>query len=223
MADGPSDGDKAVSRLAEIEGKLKAEGFSTVEELISAYQTASAERDKAVAARDKFNENNDAAQEIIRSKAGEIGTLKQEVEQLKQENEELKKGGGGTPAAPTPPAKSVDEELTEVEASLTPEHKKLADQYLEKMDDEDAARVAGDKKTRLAFLKGLRDDPANKTLSRPKSLWDTEPKQTPQNEDDVYENLKKKIGVSPAGPASPSRRGVQPSKEPAKEQPGWLN
>ncbi len=231
MAGEPSDGDKAISRLAEIDGKLKAEGFSTVAELISALHQVTAEKTKAEEARDKFNESNENFRNSLRDKGGQLATLQQENEQLKQENERLTEGKeppakpkAGDP--PPPPAKTVEEELAEVEGSLTDEHKKLADEMLERMDDDVAARVASDKKTRLDFLKRLRDDPDNKTLSRPKSLWETPSKEpTPPSEDDIYDNLKKQMNskVGPRGPIGPSRRRSPSSKEPQKQQAGWLH
>ena len=127
-----------------------------------------------------------------------------------------------TDPPPTPPTKTVSDELAEVEGTLTDELKKLANDYLEKMGDEDATRVAGDEKTRLAFLKGLRDDPAHKTISRPKTFWDKPKAPTPPGEEDVYAGIMKQIGVQPNGPASPSgRRGAVP-KGPQKPRAKWL-
>jgi len=69
--------DKAVSQLEQIQKKIKSEGFSSIEELIESHQKVSADLTKAEEARDKFSEANDEAQKIIRSKGGEIGTLKE--------------------------------------------------------------------------------------------------------------------------------------------------
>jgi len=230
MAGEPSDGDKAISRLTEIDGKLKSEGFSTVAALIGAYHPATAEKTKAEEARDKFNDANENFRNSLRDKGGQLATLQQENEQLKQENEQLKAGKGTPPPKPNehePPAKTVDEELAEVEASLTDDHRKLADEMLEQMDDEDATRVAGNKKARLDFLRRLRDDPENKVLSRPKSLWE-KPKPDENDsptENDLYGKLKQQMEsrVGPRGPHGPSRRRGADKGKPQRPQADWMH
>jgi len=232
MSDGPSDGKEAISQLATINGKLKSEGFSTVAELVTAYQTVSAERDKAVEARDKFSTNNDEAQVIIRTKAGEIGTLKAEVEQLKAQVEAGDKGAAagtddppaGTPKVPVKPVeKTVAEKLAEVEAGIPEELWTQADALLAVMSDEDAERYTSDPQTRLEFLEGLRDDPANKKAARPKSF--RKPKEvgapSPQGED-AYSQLKKKLGIVVPGPGGPSRSVAGSPVATAKREPDWL-
>jgi hypothetical protein len=215
----PSDGEKAVSQLAEILSKLKSEGFSTVAELITAFHQETAEKVKAVEARDKFNDANDNFRASLRDKGGTIASQEQEIEQLKKELEQ-EKGKGGTPTPAPGDAKKVDEELEEVEKNLTSDQKKHADELLEKMKDEDAALVAGDKKTRLAFLKGMRDDPKLKSLTRPKSFWGAEETPTPGDGKGVYETLLERI---PNGPSGPSRRPGEPTKEPTKQKASWMN
>ena len=212
-----------------VESKLKAEGFASVEEAVAAHGAAVANLAKAEAARDKFKEDNDKAREIIRSKGGEKSALLQEIEDLKKQVEELKggstEGAGGTkPPAQNPPAKSVEDELAEVEASLTDDQWAVADGYLAKMDDDTALKYADDKKTRLEFLRGLKNDPALKPLSRPKSFRPqaAKPGESPQPQEDAYTALQRMLGrvvPGPNGRAAPSGSTAQ-AKTPAAS---WLN
>jgi len=117
----------------------------------------------------------------------------------------------------------VEVELAEVEASLTEEHKKLATEYFDKLDDAGAIRFANDKEYRCKILKGLRDDPDNSTLLRPKTLWPEKSATPPPNGDDVYADFKKKVGVMVPGPAGASRRGVKTPAAGGKQQASWLN
>ena len=154
---GQSDGDKAISQLAIVNAALTANGFSTVGDLVTAYQKELAERKKAEEARDKFNGNNDDAQAIIRTKGGEIGELKTQVEQLEQEKEQMKtelEKLGKAPVTPVVPA--ATETLEEVEAAITEEQWKQADALLEHMTDDEAKKLDADPAERLKFLQGLK-------------------------------------------------------------------
>lgn len=228
MADpsGQSDGDKAVSQLAKTQEALKSNGFSSVAELVTAYQKTLAEKTKAEEARDKFNGNNDEAQTIIRTKAGEIGTFKEQVTQLEKEIEELKANPnraieGKPPANPPAPEETLDQ----VMAALTDEQKGHADALLEKMNDDEAIAISTDPAIKLQFFKGLRDDPSLRTLTRPTSFFEKTPTgQEAAQEEDVYAALMKRIGGRriPGPSGASGSQTVQP-KEGEKPGVDWLN
>jgi TolA-binding protein len=206
----------AEEKLAAIEKLLKAEGYESVEALISAFQSETAERKKAEEARDKFKESNDELRESVREKGGGLKSLEEQIRQLKEENESLRKG------------QEVEgkEELKEVEESLTDDQWKIADEMLEKMDDETAITYAEDTKTRLEFLKGLRDDPRNAAAKRPKSFRKTqEKKSAEEGEMDAYNALLKRLGRAPVGPSSSGglnrSKGAKAPEE--NSGPAWLH
>ena len=217
MADpsGQSDGDKAISQQAKMTEVLTSNGFSTVADLVTAYQKELAERKKAEEARDKFNGNNDDAQAIIRTKGGEIGALNEQVLQLQKELEEMKANPGTPTPAGTPPATPpvVEETLDQVMSALTDEQKAHADALLGKMNDDEAIEIDSDPAVKLAFFKGLRADPSLKTLARPKSFFkDTSTETKPAVKEDYYATLMKRIGVQIPGPSGASgSQTVQPA------------
>jgi len=227
---GEPSGDQIASRLKDWEDRVKAEGFTTVGELVGAYQSACADRDKAVAARDKFNAANDEAQKIIRGKAGEIGQLKQELAHLKAAQ-------GTEPQAPQNPAppqqqqpgapvKTVDESLAEIEAGLTDEQWQAADALLEKMTDEEAVRFTNNKKDRLEFLTGLKNDPAMQVLQRPKSFRPQAPtQQPPADGKSAYELVMQRIRGTVPGPSGSAGAGRTGNPANAGKRPvaNWLN
>jgi len=222
---GQSDGDKAISQLAKHKEVLTSSGFSTLAELVTAYQKELSERKKAEEARDKFNGNNDSAQAIIREKGGEIGTLKEQVTQLEKEIEELKanppKASEGTPPA-TPPA--PEETLDQVMSALTDEQKAHADALLEKMNDDEAIAIGNDPEIKLQFFKGLRDDPSLKTLTRPTSFFEKTPTgQEPAKKEDAYTALMKRIGGHIPGPSGASGSQTVQPKSGQKPEVDWLN
>jgi DNA repair exonuclease SbcCD ATPase subunit len=212
--------------IADVEQRLKAEGFSTVSEMVGAYQSAIADRDKAVTARDKFNAANDEAQKIIRSRGGEMGTLKQEIAQLK---EQLAAAQGTKPQASethTPPAvKPLEEQLKELESSLTDAQWKAADALLERMTDAEALTFTQSKKDRLEFLTGLKNDPAMQVVERPKSFRAStnKPADTPSGEN-AYEQMVKRIrGVRPGPSGAPAAvRTGNPAQAGQRPVAGWL-
>jgi len=206
--------------------KLKAEGFGTVGEIISALHSVTAEKTTAEAARDTANAANDDFRNSLRDKGGQMATQKQEIERLTQENEQLKAGkppaDPNTPPPATPPAKSVEDELAEVEGAMTDEQWALADDMLGKMDDVDALLYTGDNKKRLELLKGLRNDPANAQAARPKSFRKTNDNTPPTKT--AYELLKEKLYGTTPGPSGPPRTGVQArnGQAAAKPVPKWV-
>ena len=207
------------------QNKLKKEGFTSVDEMVLHNQSVSAERDQAVTARDKFHADNDEARKIIGSKAGEIGTLKQENETLMKEIETLKGAPPPEPKPndpPKPPVKPVEEELSAVEDSLTEDHKAVFQALYEaEADDDKALKMIEDKTYRLNLLKRIKSDPEFK--SRPKSAFADKGAVTPPTVvDDPYDVLKKKLGRTPLGPsgggaprggqhATATARGTHPS------------
>jgi hypothetical protein len=209
---------------AEVEKRLKAEGFSTIADLVTAYQSALADKDKAVEARDKFSASLEEARKELRSRGGEMGTLKQEIVQLK---EQLAAAPGTVPKAPDapPPAtKTLDEQLSELEGSLTDAQWKAADEILSKMTDDEALTFTSSKKDRLEFLTGLRNDPALKSVVRPKSFRaPAVPAPAPAGES-AYDQLVKRVrgtGTGPSGAPSPSRTGA-PAGAGSRPSADWL-
>jgi polyhydroxyalkanoate synthesis regulator phasin len=211
--------------LEQIEKALKDNGFSELSELLGAYQKAMAEKTKAEEARDKFSNDLKATQETLRTKAGEIGALKQEVEQLK----------AAVPAHPSNPptqlhqGKKPEDELAEVEKALTEEQWAEADAVLAgmkklveegKMNAEEVSRIDTDTATRLAFLKGLAKEGAGKAL--PTSFRRTvaaSPAPTPES---LYQTIKKRItGVAPS-PMGPARRGSARGAAEKQSNVSWL-
>lgn len=223
---GQSDGDKAISQLAKMKEELKSNGYGSIAELVSALQKETAEREKAETARDKFNGNNDEAQNIIRSKAGEIGALKQEIEQKDEEIETLKtqlNEAGKTPATPAAP---TAESIEEVEAAITEEQWTQGDKLLELMTDDEAKLVDQNPAVRLKFLQSLRDSGPAVPTERPKSLRKkpTE-KDTKPSDDELFKSVLSRIsGASPLpGPGGPSRQGSRGQGAPQRPEANWLN
>lgn len=198
--------------VAEVEKQLKAEGFSTIADLVGAYQAALADKEKAVEARDKFSTQLDEARKDLRSRGGEMGTLKQEIAHLK---EQLAAAQESTPSpasnTPPPAEKPLDEQLSELEGSLTDEQWKAADDLLAKMTDDEALRFTSSKKDRLEFLTGLKNDPALKSVVRPKSFRTpaVAPAAAPAGKS-AYEQLVERVRgtrVGPSGAPAASRTG----------------
>ena len=227
-----SSGDPA-SQLNKVNDKVKAEGFASVEELVSSYQTACADRDKAVAARDKFNAANDEARTIIRTKGSEIGTLNQEIEGLKAAASGADQGTGApaaqppSSAPPTAPVLSEEEELSQVEASLSDEHWNAADTLLGTMTDEEATLVAEDKKIRLAFLKELKGDKEIVPVARPKSLRPVAEEKAPAavSADTLLAEFKKRLRGPLRGPSGVPTVGKTRATERVAASPdgSWMH
>lgn len=209
---------------AEVEKRLKAEGFSTIADLVAAYQSALADKDKAVEARDKFSASLEEARKELRSRGGEMGTLKQEITQLK---EQLAAASGTVPQAPsdTPPAtKPLEEQLSELEGSLTDGQRKAADELLEKMTDEESLQFTQDKKHRLEFLTGLKNDPALLVVARPKSFWSKAATPVAPAGESAYEQLVKRVRGThpgPSGAPGASRTGAPAGAGP-RQSADWL-
>jgi chromosome segregation ATPase len=182
---------------------------------------AQANLKKAEEARDKFSEANKEASRIIGSKGSELGILKQELTEAREAVADLEKQLEGKGVSPTPsttptPEKPIEDELAEVEKSLSEEQVQMADALLQaEQDDNRAYALVNDPKERLAFLKELKSDPANR--SRPVSFFakqeDTGSNvSTPGGAETAYERLKKQIKGVPMGPSGHSVRstGGQP-------------
>lgn len=210
--------------LDTIKKKVAAEGCSSLEEMISQLQTSKASLNKAEEARDKFSSDLEAARKNLGAKGGELGFLNQEVERLKSELEEAKKNPeSNTQAEPTPkvdpppvPSKTPEEELAEVESSLSEDQWKLADELLEAVEDDDVARqLVKNPAERVKFLKQLSDNPASE--ERPKSFRKKEEPKPPVEADTLVDQLMKKIGRVPIGPSSGAvpRRGS--AKQPTRQ------
>jgi hypothetical protein len=145
-----------------------------------------------------------------------MGTLKQEITQLK---EQLAAAPGSvstqTPPPPPPPEKTLDAQIKEIEDSLTDGQRKAADELLEKMTDEEALQFTQDKKHRLEFLTGLKNDPALRVVARPKSFWNkaADPA-APAAGENAYDVMVKRIRGTRPGPSGAP--GVTRTGNPAK-------
>jgi hypothetical protein len=220
--------EEALAALRQYEDGLKAEGFASMKEFVGAYQSACAERDKAASARDKFKEAADKHQETIRSKSGEIGSLKQQIvdmeERLREGEANLAPAAPATPATPTAPAApavSPEVELAQVEEALTDAQKAAADALLAQMDDETAIEYTSNVGTRLELLKGLKSDPALKQVARPKSFFKAGKETPAEPKENAYEAILKRVGKVVPGPGG----SVAVSRKPEptqREAPGWL-
>jgi len=213
-----NDPDAAVlrSELDGIKKKLAAEGLGSIDEAVTKLQTTQASLVQAEEARDKFLDELKEAKKALGSKGGELGFLKQRVEEL----EEAAKNASHTEPTPPvkpkedPPSKTVDEELAEVEASLTDVQKQAFQSIYEaETDDDKADKLMKDKPYRLAIVKGLKGDKELRT--RPKSVFgDKVKKEIPSVDgDDPYIALKKRVkgfAVGPAGGGGVSSRGGKP-------------
>lgn len=224
--------EQLAAALKQYEDALKAEGFASMKEFVGAYQTACAERDKAASARDKFKEAADKHQEAIRTKSGEIGSLKQQIVDME---EQVKEAGATAPAAPAAsaapaapapaapaaPAVSAEDELAAIEEALTDAQKEAADALLAQMDDDTATEYTSNVDTRLEFFKGLKSDPALKQAARPKSFF-KKGKETPaEPKENAYEAILKRVGKVVPGPGGSVAVAREP-EQPAREAPSWL-
>jgi seryl-tRNA synthetase len=215
--------------LEQINSQLKGEGFTSVDELIGAYQTACAERDAATKARDAFSDKVVEAQKAAREKSGTVGALKQEISDLKTELEDLKGKQAEAPKAPASPAaasKSAADQLAELERQLTDEQWAVADKMLEAMKDEEAVKLR-DPSEKLAFLRGLKEDPQLLKLERPQTLRPTAKKPVEGGApavESLYEQVAKRVkGVIP-GPSTVSGVGKSRGSAGAEDRqaPKWL-
>ena len=219
MGDGTDDGAQAVSTLQGIMTKIRSEGCSTIDELITQFHAEKASRAKAEEARDKFAHHNDEAAQIIGGKSTQIGKLTQELEDANktvknleaQLEEKAEKNAEPTPSTQTPPTtqKSVEEELAEVEVSLTDEQWALANELIKVEDEDKAIFLAENKAERLKFLKELTSDPDLKTrpTAFPRTTKPSKPAEA--GETQVNRLLKRLSGVThgPSGRAPVGGQG----------------
>jgi len=158
---------------------LKAEGFTTVDALSSDRNKALAEAIKAKEARDKFSAQVEAANELVRSRGGEVGTKQVEIDQLTAEKAQLEKDltearagivpAGGDPA-PKPDEKTPAEQLLVLETQMTDAHWDHVDSILGDMTVEDASEAAKPTQIRLDIIKGALNDPDLNKAVKPTSL-----------------------------------------------------
>jgi hypothetical protein len=198
--------------VSRVEAACKKEGCSSIEELVSALQSAQATATQAETARDKFADELKEAKKHLGSKGGELGFLKQKVTELETELEQAKASNTVTPdpatptTAPAPPRKSLTEELAEVEAALTDEEWQLADRALELVDDDDDAKALAypqdDKwrKERLDILRGVKSNVALKP--RPSTLRPetAQPKAPAKTGESLADQLLKKMTATSVAP-----------------------
>jgi hypothetical protein len=215
---------QCASVLREIEAKIKGEGCSSIDELISQHHDSKANCEKAEQARDKFAEANKEAAKIIGSKGTEHGLLKQQLTEAETKIVDLtaqlegkpNTEPGTKPPAPQPPPapeKPVDEELAEVEGKLTKEQWAIADQLIAVEDEERAIELADNPKARLAFLKELSSSPETKTrpTAFPRTTKPTTP--PPDEETHVQRLMKRLTGVTP-GPSGRAAGGGAINRQP---------
>jgi len=207
------------------------EGFESIGELVTKHHEALAELDRAEKARDKFATANDEASKIIGRKGAEHGEMLKQLEEVKGERDALqakldgRSDGEPTPKPqqnqpPVPPTKSVEEQLTEVEGSLTEEQWKLAGTLLSMVEDKDEAiALDEDPAKRLKFLSDLR---SNKEIKeKPKAFTRKKPaaEPKPNGGETQVEQLLKQLTSVPHGPsgrvvAGGGSRSNQPQTDP---------
>jgi chromosome segregation ATPase len=212
--------------VSRVEAACKKEGCSSIEELVSALQSAQATATQAETARDQAQDKlDDASAELKKTQralghdGGERAFLKKKAEELEEQVKDLEiqlrqaKSSNAehtekatTTTAPAPPRKSLTEELAEVEAALTDEEWQLADRALELVDDDDDAKALAypqdDKwrKERLDILRGVKSNVALKP--RPSTLRPetAQPKAPAKTGESLADQLLKKMTATSVAP-----------------------
>jgi len=203
---------EAVAQLEAINEKLKALGLDSVDALITS-------RDGLAEQRDKLAKANDEAQKIIQRHGSEIDALKKKVADPGEGEAKDDQSKSKAKVEPKP-----EDELAELEKTLTDEEKARADEFYVGIKDE-AIRDAliEDPAERLKLLKGVRS-----SFAQPRKSLFEKPgekkavKSAGAGSPDVsamFKEYAKRKGFVPEGPSGGSTVGVHASVSDKPERP----